>query len=56
MTTRQARKIVKNHMVHCRSRIDGPEDVTTAGRTQYPEGTYRKALRIVLRSLDRRIA
>jgi hypothetical protein len=55
MTQRQARKIVKNQAIRCRRRIDGPEDVTTAGRHRYPEATYRKALRIIHRKMDREL-
>jgi hypothetical protein len=49
MKLRQAKKIVRGNLIRCRTRIDGPEDLTTGGRHAYPEATYRKALRIVLR-------
>lgn len=55
MKTRQARKIVKNQAIRCRRRIDGPEDVTTAGRHAYPEATYQKALRVIHRKMDREL-
>lgn len=55
MKTRQAKKIVKRQAIRCRRRIDGPEDITTAGRRSYGEATYQKALRIVLRKMDREL-
>lgn len=55
MKTRQAKKIVRRQAIRCRRRIDGPEDVTTAGTRIYPEGTYQKALRKVLRKMDREL-
>lgn len=56
MTSRQAKKIVKRQVIRCRRRIDGPQDVTTAGDCEYGETTFRRALRIALRKLDRKIA
>jgi hypothetical protein len=53
MTSRQAKKIVKRHVIRCRRRIDGPANITTAGVHTYAEGVYQKALRILLRKLDR---
>lgn len=53
MKTRIAKKIVKRQAIRCRRRIDGPEDITTAGAIAYVESTYRKALRILHRKLDR---
>lgn len=55
MTSRQAKKIVKRQAIRCRRRIDGPEDITTAGRHTYPEATYRKALRVIHRKMDREL-
>ena len=55
MRTRQAKKIVKRQIIRCRRRIDGPEDITTGGRASYAEGVYQKALRIILRKMDREL-
>lgn len=55
MKTRIAKKIVKRHAIRCRRRIDGPEDITTGGRAPYAEGVYQKALRIILRKMDREL-
>jgi hypothetical protein len=55
MKTRQAKKIIQRQAIRCRRRIDGPEDVTTAGRRTYPEATYRKALRVIHRKMDREL-
>lgn len=55
MTSRQARKIVKQQIIRCRSIIYGPEDIVTGGTVEYPEHIYRRALRILRRELDREI-
>jgi hypothetical protein len=55
MKTRIAKKIVKRHAIRCRRRIDGPEDITTAGGHAYAEGVYQKALRILHRRLDKEL-
>lgn len=53
MTKRQAKKIVKNQIIRCKSEIDGPEDIVTGGCTDYPEPVYRMALHKLRRALDR---
>lgn len=53
MKTRQAKKIVKRHVIRCRRRIDGPENIVTGGSTAYAEGVYQKALRIIHRKMER---
>lgn len=55
MNKRQAKKIVKNQSITCRARLDKPAKVRTAGRIDYGEAKYRKALRIVLRKMDREL-
>ena len=55
MKSRQAKKIVKRHAIRCRRHIDGPEDITKGGRRSYPEATYRRALRIIHRKMDREL-
>lgn len=56
MKTRQAKKIVKNQTIICRKRQDQAAKVRTAGRIDYGEPTYQKALRIILRKMDRELA
>jgi hypothetical protein len=53
MTSRQAKKIVKRNAIRYRRRADGPEDMGTGH--VYSESTYRKALRIILRKMDREL-
>ena len=48
MTSRQAKKIVKQQMIRCRSRIDGPEDIVTSGTRDYRPHQYVAALRRAL--------
>lgn len=55
MTSRQAKKIVKNQIITCRKRQDQAAKIRTAGRIDYGEATYRKALRIILRKMDREL-
>lgn len=54
MTSRQARKIVKRQAIRYRRRIGGPENITAGGH-DYGEAAYQKALRIVLRKMDREL-
>jgi hypothetical protein len=56
MKTRIARKIVKTQEIRCRSRFGGPENIRTAGRISFPEAKYQKALRLLLRRMDRETA
>ena len=56
MNRRQAKKIVRNQVIRCRSSFDGPEDIVTGGRTQYPEATYRRALIKLMRKMNRETA
>ena len=53
MKTRQAKKIVRNQIIRCRSRMEGPEDIVTGGRKDYGRARYDKAMRLLLRKLDR---
>ena len=55
MNKRQAKKIVKNQAITCRARLDKPAKVRTAGRIDYGEAKYRKALRIVLKKMDQEL-
>ena len=54
MTSRQAKKIVNNQAIYCHDWSSGAL-IATGGRYSYPEARYRKALRIVLKKMDREL-
>lgn len=56
MTRRQAKKIIKQQVIRCRSRFDGPEDIITGGSLEYSEGMYRAALLNLQRRMNRETA